>query len=427
MRVETFKTEKSYVSVNNRSLKVQSYGEKNDLPQKIMEIVSASVTGASCLDTYRKFIVGRGFNDEEFAKAIVNGRGDTADMVLKAVAGDYAEFGGFAIHVNYNALGEIVSVSHVPFENVRFESLDDDYRFNRVAVHPDWGRRSTSLRRFRNSDIEFFHLFNPDITEILSEVQEAGGWAGYKGQIFYFSNAGDRVYPMPIYEAALTDMSNEEGLSNITHRNVRHNFLPAGMLIDKNNPSNSEEQDNETKEELSAFQGDMNAGKILYINLQEGDVAPEFEPFEANNTDKDFERAESKTPGIIGRSFCQPPILRSEDVGSNFGSDLMRNAYDFYNAQTESERQDIEGVFAKLFELWYDKSLNVEMDFSISPKVYRVNQTLAERLGSNTDKVLELIFDKTKSSMEKRTVLECVFGLDDEDITRIMEGLGNAN
>ena len=383
MRVETFKTEKSYVSVNNRSLKVQSYGEKNDLPQKIMEIVSASVTGASCLDTYRKFIVGRGFNDEEFAKAVVNGRGDTADMVLKAVAGDYAEFGGFAIHVNYNALGEIVSVSHVPFENVRFE--------------------------------------------ILSEVQEAGGWDGYKGQILYFSNAGDRVYPMPIYEAALTDMSNEEGLSNITHRNVRHNFLPAGMLIDKNNPSNSEEQDNETKEELSAFQGDMNAGKILYINLQEGDVAPEFEPFEANNTDKDFERAESKTPGIIGRSFCQPPILRSEDVGSNFGSDLMRNAYDFYNAQTESERQDIEGVFAKLFALWYDKSLNVEMDFSISPKVYRVNQTLAERLGSNTDKVLELIFDKTKSSMEKRTVLECVFGLDDEDITRIMEGLGNAN
>lgn len=426
MRVETFKTQKSYISVNNRSLKVQSYGEKNDLPQKIMEIVSASVTGASCLDTYRKFVVGRGFNNEEFADAVVNSKGDTANTVLKSVASDYAEFGGFAIHVNYNALGEIVSVCHVPFENVRFESLDDDYRFNRLAIHPDWGRRNTALRRFKNSDIEFFHLFDPELNTILSEVQEAGGWAGYKGQILYFSNAGDKVYPMPIYEAALTDMSNEEGLSNITHRNVRHNFLPAGMFIDKNNPRNGEDQDDEVKDEVSAFQGDMNAGKLMYINLQAGEEAPEFVPFETNNTDKDFEKAEAKTPAIIGRAFCQPPILRSEDVGSNFGSDLMRNAYDFYNAQTESERLDLESIFAKLFALWYDKELNKEHDFSISPKVYRVNQTLAERLGANTDKVLELLFDKTKTEPEKRTVLECVYGLDNEDITKLMEGLRNA-
>ena len=426
MRIETFKTTKSYNSVNNRSLKIQSYGGANDLPQKVMEIISASVTGSSCLDTYRKFIVGRGFNNEKFAGAVVNSKGDTADAVLKAVAGDYAEFGGFAIHVNYNALGEIVSVSHVPFENVRFESLDDDYRFDRLAVHPDWGKRNTSLRRFRNSDIEFFHIFNPDLRIIVDEVEEAGGWAGYKGQILYFSNAGDKVYPMPIYEAALTDMSNEEGLSNITHRNVRSNFLPAGMLIDRNNPSNGEDQDEETKEELSAFQGDMNAGKMMYINLQGGEEAPEFKPFEANNTDSDFEKAESKTPQIIGRAFCQPPILRSEDVGSNFGSDLMRNAYDFYNAQTESERQELEKVFKMLFGLWYDQSINSEKDFSISPKVYRVNQTLAERLGSNTDKVLELIFDSAKPEQAKKVVLECVYGLDDEDITKLMEGVRNA-
>ena len=426
MRIETFKTTKSYSSINNRSLKIQSYGEANDLPQKVMEIISASVTGSSCLDTYRKFIVGRGFNSEKFAGAIVNSKGDTADAVLKAVAGDYAEFGGFAIHVNYNALGEIVSVSHVPFENVRFESLDDDYRFDRLAVHQDWGKRNTSLRRFRNSDIEFFHIFNPDLRIISDEVEEAGGWAGYKGQILYFSNSGDKVYPMPIYEAALTDMSNEEGLSNITHRNVRSNFLPAGMIIDRNNPSNGEDQDNETKEELSAFQGDMNAGKLMYINLQGGEEAPEFKALEVNNTDSDFEKAESKTPQIIGRAFCQPPILRSEDVGSNFGSDLMRNAYDFYNAQTESERQELEKVFEMLFGLWYDQRINPEKDFSISPKVYRVNQTLAERLGNNTDKVLELIFDNTKKEQAKKVVLECVYGLDDEDITKLMEGIRNA-
>ena len=275
-------------------------------------------------------------------------------------------------------------------------------------------KRNTKLKRFRQSDIEFFHLFNPDLRAIQKEVEEAGGWAGYKGQIYYYSNAGDRVYPMPKWAAALTDMTNEEGLSNITHRNVKHNFLPAGMFIDKNNVSNSDDQDDEVKEELREFQGDMNAGKIMYVNLKGGDEPPEFKP-------------EAKTPDIIGRAFCQPPILRAQDVGSNFGADLMRNAYDFYNSQTETERIVLEDTFRMLFSLWYTPSVNVERDYSIQPKIYRVNQTLAERLGANTDKVLELLFDTTKSEQAKRVVLDAVYGLDDEDITNLMEGLKDAH
>ena len=103
MQVESFKTQQSYTSVNVRALGVQSYGENNDIPQRIMEIVAASVTGSSCLDTYQKFIIGRGFNDKGFRDAEINSRGDTVSLLLTQVAQDYAEFGGFAIHVNWNA------------------------------------------------------------------------------------------------------------------------------------------------------------------------------------------------------------------------------------------------------------------------------------------------------------------------------------
>ena len=79
-----------------------------------------------------------------------------------------------------------------------------------------------------------------------------------------------------------------------------------------------------------------------------------------------------------------------------------------------------------LFSLWYTPAINPDDDYSIQPKIYRVNQTLAERLGANTDKVLELLFDKNKSERAKRVVLDAVYGLDDEDITSLMEGLRNA-
>lgn len=423
MKVSRLQTEKRVDSYNNRGLKIQAYGEFNDFPQRIAEIVEASVTGNACVDVYTKFIVGRGFADADFYKAVCDSKGTTVDSLLQAVGEDYARFGGFAIHINYNALYEIVSASHFPFEWLRFEQLDENYRFNRLAAHPDWGRRYTKLRPFRQSDIEYFHFFNPDPEVIEKEVAEAGGWDGYRGQILYFSNKGQKVYPSPIFEAAVTDMSNEEGLSNITQRNVKHNFLPAGMIVDYDNTSNSDDQENETKEELKEFQGDMNAGKILYINIKNGEQKPEFVPFVGKNFDKDFEQAEKKTPEIIGRAFSQPPILRAEDVGANFGADLMRNAYDYYNSITESERLIVSREFSRIFTLWHDPTINIEKNFEILPKYYRVNATLAERLGANVDKVLELLADSSKNERAKAVILSTIYGIEEEETDKLLEGL----
>jgi hypothetical protein len=333
-------------------------------------------------------------------------------------------FGGFALHVNWNALYEITSVNAIPFEWLRFEALDSDYKFNRVALHPDWGRRYTQLRRFRKADIEWFDFFNPDPKVIAEQVIAAGGWKQWNGQILYYSRRGPKSYPLPVYDSALTDMSAEEGLSNVAYRNIRNNFLPAGMFIDHNNGEKGKRQAEETKEQLSEFQGDTKAGRILYLNLDEGDIEPVFRPFEANNTDQKFKRSDEKVPDRIGAAFCQPPILRAKDVGSNFGATAMREAHDYYNSQTESERQTLERVMRDVFQHFAGiATLNPDDDYSILPKVYDVTQTLAERLGDRTDKVLEILFDMSKSENAKRVVLAKVFGLEDEDIEELLQGI----
>ena len=423
MRLSRLKTDRQLDTFNNRGLKIQTYGEKNDQPQRIAEVIEASTTASSCVNIYAKFIAGRGFADAAFYKRVVNRCGADVDALLRAVADDFAHFGGFAIHVNYNGLGEITTASHVPFEWLRFEELDENFRFDRLAMHPDWGRRFTKLRPFRPKDIEFFHFFDPRPDTIEREVQEAGGWNGYRGQILYYSNRGEKTYPLPIFAAALTDMNTEEGLSNVRLRNARNNFLPAGMIIDYDNTANSDRQESETKAELQAFQGDTVAGTLLYVNVKNGETPPEFKPFKSSNYDKDFEQAEKNAPDIIGRAFMQPPILRAEDVGANFGADLMTNAYDFYNSITEDERMAVSQQFRRIFEHWYDPTINAAGNYEILPKEYRVNATLAERLGDNIDKVLEIIFDKTKSEPAKRAVLSIVYGLEEESINKLLGAL----
>ena len=423
MRAETLKTQKQVEVSNNSNYGIQNYGAYNDLPQRIMEIVEASATGASCVETYRKFIAGRGFEVEAFYRAIINEKRETADDLLHAISDDFARFGGFALHINYNALYQIVEVTHVPLEWVRFGELNNEYSFSMVAVHPDWGKRFGALRRFSSADIERYHLYDPTPETIDAEVASVGGWDNYKGQILYYSNRGEKVYPMPIYGAVLTDMSNEEGLSNITQRNVRHNFLPAGMLVDFDNEAESNGQMEDTKNELKQFQGDMKAGQLMYVNVRNGEQAPEFRAFTTNNYDKAFTAAEEKTPDIIGRAFSQPPILRGEDVGAGFGADLMENAYEFYNTITAPERQKMAQVFARVFALWHDRSINPEQDYDILPLAYRVNKSLAEKLGDNTDKILELLYDEGKSPASKRIVLEKIYGVEAEDIDELLIGM----
>ena len=110
MKASVLNTEQRIESANNQSYGIQTYGEQNDYPQRLAEIVSASRTGNKCVNIYQKFIAGRGFNCPAFNDCIVNSRMQTVSALLQLVADDLAHYGGFALHINYNALYEITSV-----------------------------------------------------------------------------------------------------------------------------------------------------------------------------------------------------------------------------------------------------------------------------------------------------------------------------
>lgn len=84
-----------------------------------------------------------------------------------------------------------------------------------------------------------FPVFNPSPDVVQLQIQAAGGIEFYKGQILYISRAGRNAYPLPLVDVVLTDMSTDEGLSNVNNRNVRNNFLTAGMLITKRGQGSS--------------------------------------------------------------------------------------------------------------------------------------------------------------------------------------------
>ncbi|MDR0688154.1 MAG: hypothetical protein LBF55_05640 [Prevotellaceae bacterium] len=375
MQLTVIKHDAPYASKVDGSLGIQTFGDGNSYPQDVLEVVGGSSTGLSCVNTYAKFIQGRGFSDLEFYGLTVNRRGETNDTLLAQVAHDYAAFGGFYVHVNYDMSYKVNELSWIPFENVRLGALQEDGTFRKVAVHWDWAKRYGRLRRWKKEDIDYIDIFNPDPDAIARQVVEAGSWGKYKGQVFIFSGGKSGSYPTPIYSPVLTDMSTEAGLANIAYRSVRNNFFVGAMLVEVKSEDQTAEQASQTETTLKAFQGDENACKIMYGAVRSKEDIPVVVPFQTQSYDKEFVTTERTVRERIGRSFSQPPILRAENVGAGFGADLVEHAYNYYNSVTETERLSVERAFAELFERWAGKAFS---DFSVLPLTFSHSKLTAE-------------------------------------------------
>lgn len=418
MQIKKIKKEKPYVSFKDNSLGIQTYGVNNAFPQEVLEITTGSSTGSSCIEVYKKFIVGKGFADKAFFESVINRQGDTADKLLGLEALDLATFKGLYIHVNYNANFQIVEVQHVPFETARLGALNDQGKVDKILLHWDWAHQFSNIKKWSKDDIHAIDLFNPDPIVIEQQVEAAGGWEYYKGQIYVFNENRIGSYPVPLYYPALTDMSTEQGISNLSYRNARNNFLPAGMVVDilEADPE-SEEQENDTEKNLIEFQGDEEACKIFYTSVKSKEEAPLFVPFDSKNYDKEFSVTDESVRGRIGRSFNQPPILRSEDVGSNFGADALENAYNFYNSVTENERLHLERIFAEIFKYWAKFEYK---NFQIIPLSYKITNNFYDKYGDKGVDYLLKILALEAPIETKKLILSQTFGLTPEETDQLV-------
>ena len=455
MRIKKIKKERPYISRKDDKLGIQTYGEDNSFPQQVLEITSGSGTGSSCLDVYKKFVAGKGFEDKVFFGEILNRKGETADKILSYIVGDLTTFRGIYLHLNYNANYKISEINHVPFETARLGKPNEQGKVDKILLHWDWARQFSDIRKWKKEDVYELDIFNPNPEIIKAQVEKTGGWEGYKGQIYFYNETTIGSYPVPKYFAALTDMSTEQGLSNLSYRNTRHGFRTGGLLVDilAADPEN-EEQENETERNLMEAQGDEDACKIIYSTADSKEEVPIFIPFESKNYDKDFSTTDSSVRGRIGRIFNQPAILRSEDVGSNFGANALKNAYDFYNSVTENERLSIERIFAEIFALWarfeYKKFQILPLSYNVSavniekmpPQILStltVNEkralmgydelqgdvnsepVLAEKIGvGGTQSIVQIVSDGNMSDEQKKGVLKVLFSLSDEDVNIII-------
>lgn len=371
-----------------QKLNLQSYGEDNLYPQRVASIIGGSSVGGTCLDRYATFIEGNGFDSQDFSDFTCNRFGDTIDDILHLVSLDMAKYHGFALHVNYDALGHIVELQHIHFEDSRLEEEDDNGYVAHIAIHPDWSGQKTragKVIKIDENNVKKIFPFNPKPEVVMNQIEFCGGIENYCGQILWVSFDGRYQYPKPIYDKIVTALSTDEGIDNVLYRNVRNNFMIAGALVhkkgtligmdDDGNPIEPDKRDEMFGEGLNTFLGDTNAASIMDITYENEEDKPDFLNFRGNNFDKEFDSTQTSITAKIYAAFQQEVwyLISIGKVG--FGGTVLKDAYDVYNSFVSPQRRAISRAFSKIFDYWnQDEKPQNTGNFEIQPLVLVIEQ-----------------------------------------------------
>lgn len=347
---------------------IENFGLDNLYPNNSFNMYESSGALASCVDTYQAFIEGRGMTDNmNFWKARLNHRGMRVDQLHWKLTMDYAIHHGFAVLIHYNSLYEKVAYFHVPFEFCRLGERDDEGTVNKIHIFDEWDRVM-----YQNKDVKKYDVYNPDPEVIQRQVDAAGGWDEWTGQIWYYGQYGELDYPVNSFEQVLEDVATDYLIKRRKNSNITNNFAVTNYIEYPFKFVNSDEREAEHKKYRDIMNPDR-SGSVMIIENDTHDINGQpkevkVHKLEVPNLDKLYEHTEKTVQDNIRRRYKIPEILMNA-VSTGFSSEIMQHAYTYYNNITESKRRMFEQFYLELFKGCY-RDINPDQNYSIIPLSY---------------------------------------------------------
>ena len=319
------------------------YGLDNLYPRRIIQAVKKSPTALGCIKRQSEFIFGQGLADGH-GDIIVNRDEETLnDIVSKAIRNGYSALGGFALHFNFNSLGQICEIFNIELEFVRKhkELRKVDYGLWREDNHSSLGREYITLDLYGKSDpVSGFALDGLD----------------YKGQVFYFARDGE-IYPTSPLDSAVISASYEKEAQIYTYANIRNGFsgttiikMPTVQTGDKAVQEAEQVQNN-----IQSLHGADRAGSSLVISVPvDADGAPKpfqmVENLSPTNIDGLFEKQNLKAEKDILKVYNMPGELIGIPASGAFSRAAYDDAFNMKNSDTEIDRNTVEREFNKFLD-----------------------------------------------------------------------------
>lgn len=428
---------------------IQRFDTDNLYPQRAKETMYRSYTVSGVIEKLAGFLNGEGFVDPALNDLIVFKDGlkeVTLREILDKAAHDMAWANGFALHFQYNLNLTWSHITYVPFEYCRLGIQDEDGNVNKIMYCTNWER--DYMKEQRDRVIIEYDRFNPDPSAVAEQIALCGGIQNYKGQILYFSLAGEDQYPKCSFDPVFEQAQAQAEISLFALNNVVNGFT-AGHIMMYPGKFETDDDRNAFVNRIKKHKGAMGANTIMVVetgttdsNIKATDLIVKTE---LPNNDKLYEFTLNWIEKSILQNYGMPyEILGKVPDTGLFTKQQVEDAYTYYNAVTRDKRVILSRTFKWIFKYYHTP---IESDFAIQPQQYDiegnmaaaqqqmqverpVNQTLTNLTGrqkQNYDRMIREFTNGKKSWMETKTLLQSAFGFSDDEINVLIGENPTAN
>lgn len=344
----------------------------NAYPERMDRLINNSVTAKSAANIMLQYLIGKGYGEENDSLIINKEKSLKLIDFADDVADDIVKQRGVFIHVNWNALYQISDFSVIPYEWCRIGKADSNDYAGKIAVSKEWLNP-------KRSDIQLIDVFNPRKKVIDAQVNKAGGWEHYKGQVLFVNMDTKLRYPLSRIDSVADDCDSEAQAAVYKNRLLRKGFFGNTLVVTRPLVEEGLEPGSkaliDAESERDRFQqaikdslGAENTGGVLCLEMdfagEKLDDAILIKQIESKIDDELFEYTESSVRENILVAFNNLPagLIKTNET-SLFGNsgEAIREMKRTYWENTTKERNILTSVINQLLE-WSQDFSNVKVE-----------------------------------------------------------------
>ena len=356
----------------SKSADVYANDTDNAYPERMDRLINNSVTAKSAASIMLQYLIGKGYGEENDSLIVNKEKDLTLIDFADDIADDLVKQRGVFIHVNWNALYQISDFSVIPYEWCRIGKADSNDYAGKVAVSKEWLNP-------KRSDIQLIDVFNPRKKVIDAQVNKAGGWEHYKGQVLFVNMDTKLRYPLSRIDSVADDCDSEAQAAVYKNRLLRKGFFGNTLvvtrpLVEEGLESGSkalidaESERDKFQQAIKDSLGAENTGGVLCLEMdfagEKLDDAILIKQIESKIDDELFEYTESSVRENILVAFNNLPagLIKTNET-SLFGNsgEAIREMKRTYWENTTKERNLLTAVINQLLE-WSQDFSNVKVE-----------------------------------------------------------------
>lgn len=301
-------------SVTSNSNTMVKWGEDNLYPNLLKTLVKESVSATSVVNGTAEYMKGLKYEfnlSGNITADKANRDDETLLDVIDACVKDQIIFGGFALQVIYNKLGQTAEIYCIPLEFIRMNESRDKFFF------------SKKWTKYSSKSIEYPKFGSASDTIVPSEI-------------FMQTNAGrSQVYPISNFTSVLYDMYSEAMGGKYIAKQLDGGLSSRFVISLPNSQNLSDEQKADIEEGIrNKFCGVNNAGSaMLFFNA--GDQGLEVEKIDNDDSSDIFNTiSDAASLRIYKAMHCTPNLMGDPSHSTGFNEQEYEGALKLFKRMT---------------------------------------------------------------------------------------------